>query len=67
MARFSYTLLTTAMDEIAWLLNLRANDMQCNPLFYSFMIVSSDQLIVFTDNPHQVRRFILIVNYYISF
>jgi Xaa-Pro aminopeptidase len=50
-----YTLITTAMDEIAWLLNLRANDMQCNPLFYSFMIVSNDQLIIFTDNPHEVR------------
>ena len=50
-----FTLITTAMDEIAWLLNLRANDMQCNPLFYSFMIVSNDQLILFTDNPHKVR------------
>lgn len=49
-----YTLITTAMDEIGWLLNLRANDMVCNPLFYSFMIVSADELILFTDNPHEV-------------
>jgi Xaa-Pro aminopeptidase len=54
-SEIKYTLITTAMDEIAWLLNLRANDMQCNPLFYSFMIVSNDQLIIFTDNPHEVR------------
>ena len=53
--RDGFTLVTTALDEIAWLLNLRANDMPCNPLFYSFMIVSEDQLILFTDNPHQVR------------
>ena len=50
----TFTLVATALDEIAWLLNLRANDMECNPLFYSFMIVSVDQLILFTDNPHQV-------------
>ncbi|CAF1159128.1 unnamed protein product [Adineta steineri] len=48
-----YTLITTAMDEIAWLLNLRANDMECNPFFYSFMIISTDQLILFTDNPYE--------------
>ncbi|CAF0966896.1 unnamed protein product [Rotaria sordida] len=48
-----YTLIITAMDEIAWLLNLRANDMECNPLFYSFAIVSCNQLWLFTDNPHQ--------------
>ncbi|CAF2685272.1 unnamed protein product [Rotaria sp. Silwood2] len=48
-----YTLIITAMDEIAWLLNLRGNDMQCNPLFYSFAIVSCDQLWLFTDNPHE--------------
>ncbi len=49
-----YTLVVTAMDEIAWLLNLRGNDMECNPLLYSFLIVSLDHLILFTDNPHQV-------------
>ncbi|CAF2059750.1 unnamed protein product [Rotaria magnacalcarata] len=48
-----YTLVVTAMDEIAWLLNLRGNDMQCNPLFYSFAIVSCDRLWLFTDNPHE--------------
>jgi hypothetical protein len=58
----NYTLITTAMDEIAWLLNLRANDMQCNPLFYSFMIVSNDELIVFTDNPHEASNSFLLSN-----
>ncbi|CAF3310009.1 unnamed protein product [Rotaria socialis] len=48
-----YTLVVTAMDEIAWLLNLRGNDMQCNPFFYSFAIVSCDRLWLFTDNPHE--------------
>ena len=56
-----YTLITTAMDEIGWLLNLRANDMVCNPLFYSFMVVSADELILFTDNPHEVRQSIFMI------
>lgn len=56
-----YTLVVTAMDEIAWLLNLRGNDMQCNPLFYSFAIVSCDQLLLFTDNPHQVSLHIFFL------
>jgi Xaa-Pro aminopeptidase len=58
------TLITTAMDEIGWLLNLRANDMICNPLFYSFMIVSADELILFTDNPREVRQSILMVKFH---
>ena len=59
-----FTFITTAMDEIAWILNLRANDMTCNPLFYSFMIVSADELILFTDNPHDVRQPIFITVYH---
>lgn len=50
----NYTLVVTAMDEIAWLLNLRANDMISNPLFYGFMVISKDRLIIFTDNQHEV-------------
>ncbi|MCC7159876.1 MAG: aminopeptidase P family N-terminal domain-containing protein [Ignavibacteria bacterium] len=50
------------MDEIAWLLNLRGNDMQCNPFFYSFAIVSCDQLWLFTDNPHEVSHDIIYAN-----
>ena len=28
------------LDEIAWLLNMRGNDIDYNPLFYSFVILS---------------------------
>ena len=51
-----YTFVTMAMNKIGWLLNLRANDMQCNPLFYSFMVISQDHLIVFTDNPYEMKN-----------
>lgn len=29
------TMLVTALDDIAWMLNLRGNDIQYNPLFFS--------------------------------
>lgn len=29
----------SALDEIAWLLNLRGNDVQCNPVFLSYMLI----------------------------
>lgn len=29
----------SALDNIAWLLNLRGNDVECNPVFLSYMIV----------------------------
>lgn len=32
-------LLLTALDEIAWLLNLRGNDIACTPVFLSYMII----------------------------
>lgn len=32
-------LLLTALDEIAWLLNLRGNDVACTPVFLSYMII----------------------------
>lgn len=35
-------LLLTALDEIAWLLNLRGNDVQCTPVFLSYMLLTRD-------------------------
>ncbi len=32
-------LLVTMLDEVAWLLNLRGSDVQCNPVFLSYVIV----------------------------
>lgn len=32
--------LMTALDEIAWLLNLRGNDIPCSPLFLSFALIA---------------------------
>lgn len=41
--------LFTALDEIAWLLNLRGNDVECNPVFYSWLILEEDSGHLFCD------------------
>lgn len=33
----------SALDEIAWLLNLRGSDIQYNPVFYSYVIIDADK------------------------
>lgn len=32
-------LLVTALDEIAWVLNLRGSDVHCNPVFVSYLLI----------------------------
>ena len=43
------SLLVSALDEIAWTLNLRGNDIECNPLFISYLIISPDAVHFFID------------------
>ena len=50
-----YVFVTAALDEVACLLNLRTIAMQYGLLLYSFIIVSPDELIVFTDNPYEAK------------
>ena len=40
-------LLVTALDEIAWVLNLRGNDVDYNPVFFAYLVVekTNDQVI----------------------
>ncbi len=39
----------TALDEIAWTLNLRGNDVSYNPVFHSYLIISLDAVYLFID------------------
>ena len=34
--------LITTLDDIAWTLNLRGNDIECNPVFYSYLYISKE-------------------------
>lgn len=42
-------LLVTALDDIAWTLNLRGSDIHCNPVFVSYLLIASDKVTLFID------------------
>lgn len=42
-------LMVAALDEIAWLLNLRGNDVNCTPVFLSYMIILPDKAILYAN------------------
>lgn len=42
-------LVISALDEIAWTLNLRGSDVDFNPVFMAFMIVNRDMVQLFTN------------------
>ncbi len=46
-AGLTHTVLT-ALDEIAWLLNIRASDIHCNPLAIAYAIVGLQEVTLFT-------------------
>lgn len=39
----------TALDEIAWLLNLRGSDISYNPVFVSYVILTLDKATLYVD------------------
>jgi Xaa-Pro aminopeptidase len=41
--------LITALDEIAWVLNLRGNDVHCNPVFVSFLLIGHQDATLYID------------------
>lgn len=41
--------IVSALDDIAWILNLRGNDVHCNPVFVSYLIISATQAMLFVD------------------
>jgi len=43
------SMIITALDEVAWLLNLRGTDVHCNPVFVSYCLVSPDKVTLYVD------------------
>lgn len=37
--------LVTSLDEIAWFLNLRGNDIPCNPVFLSYLLIGESRIL----------------------
>lgn len=42
-------LVLTALDEVAWFLNLRGSDIDYNPVFFSYVIITKTDLFFFVD------------------
>lgn len=43
------SLLVSALDEIAWLLNIRGNDVHCNPVVVSYLLIEKDKVNYFVQ------------------
>lgn len=43
-------MLISALDDIAWTLNLRGTDVHCVPVFVSYLLISSQQVSVYVDS-----------------
>lgn len=40
-------ILLSTLDDIAWTLNLRGNDVHCNPVFVSYLLITSQECILY--------------------
>lgn len=55
-------LLVTALDEIAWVLNLRGSDVHCNPVFVSYLLISPENITLYINNvklPEEVKAYLV--------
>lgn len=55
-------LLVTALDEIAWVLNLRGSDVHCNPVFVSYLMISPENITLYINNvklPDDVKAYLM--------
>ncbi|KAI8071511.1 Creatinase/aminopeptidase [Gongronella butleri] len=50
-----YGIVVSALDEIAWLFNLRGSDIECNPVFMSYALVTENDAILYV-NPEKVTQ-----------
>ena len=52
-------LLVTALDEIAWVLNLRGSDVHCTPVFVSYLLITPGNVTLYINKeklPEKVRH-----------
>lgn len=49
-------LLISKLDDIAWILNLRGGDIDCNPLFLSYLLISSDKTTLYINEEKLSRE-----------
>lgn len=54
--------LLTTLDDISWLLNIRGNDIPCNPVALSYLIITADKLTLYINMdalPGEVREYFI--------
>lgn len=64
-------MIITELDEIAWLFNIRGNDVEYNPVVYSYAVVDKDDCILFLDQEKRTdeinaefgRNYVSLFNY----
>jgi len=49
-------MLMTALDDIAWTLNLRGSDVHCNPVFVSYLLISTKDVTLFINKMKVTRE-----------
>ena len=56
------THIITSLDDIAWIMNLRGSDIECNPVFLSYMVITEDLSYLYADikgdNSDKVKEYI---------
>jgi len=55
MEKGTSVLILSALDDVAWLLNLRGSDIAFNPVFFSYAAVTDKEVVLFI-NPAQVSK-----------
>lgn len=49
--RHASGMLVAALDDIAWITNLRGSDVHCNPVFVAYMLIGTADATLFIDGP----------------
>ena len=51
--------LLSSLDDIAWLLNIRGGDVECNPVVLSYLLMDMDEVLLFASEkafPEEVKK-----------
>lgn len=70
-----------SIDDIAWITNMRGADVECNPVYLSYMLITEDKNVIFmqdsevsddvrtylTDNGFAIEDYNKVIDYLVSF
>ena len=51
-------MLVSALDDIAWTLNLRGSDVHCNPVFVSYLLISTNRVVLYINKVKLSREIV---------